>query len=239
MTATGIRTGAFQSSISSLVELAFEETLAVGCAAYQFSACTGQREQFFARGAAIPVETLKEPHPFTRVYDIQNGAVAFSFKDREQADLAQAKLDVAVEIIASVWEASERISHSIDLVDRLVELEASLLDSKIADRARGILREQRQGPPADAIAAMKQHVEGVLRASSTRGVLEGVLSDLEDQLEERRLVTEAKQILQSTHGMPEGQAHSLLRVTSRKTRKKLKQVAQEVIDSKRKNARSA
>jgi AmiR/NasT family two-component response regulator len=61
-------------------------------------------------------------------------------------------------------------------------------------------------------------------------VLEQLTRELEEEVEERRLTNRAKAILQSVHGMSEEQAHAHLRQTSRKTRRKLKDVAVELIE---------
>ena len=101
------------------------------------------------------------------------------------------------------------------------------MDSKIADRARGFLANETTFDPAEAIA---RHVEGVLRPSQTRRMLEQVLCELEDEIEERRVVAEAKQILQALYRMSEQQANTQLRLLSRKSRRCLKEVARQVID---------
>jgi AmiR/NasT family two-component response regulator len=59
------------------------------------------------------------------------------------------------------------------------------------------------------------------------------LSELEDEIDERRLMAEAKQILQAVDRLSEEQAHTRLRVMSRKSRKRLKEVAQQVIQDQR------
>jgi hypothetical protein len=55
------------------------------------------------------------------------------------------------------------------------------IDSKIADRARGFLANETNSDPAEAIAG---HVEGVLRPTQTRRILEQVWCELEDEIEE-------------------------------------------------------
>jgi AmiR/NasT family two-component response regulator len=65
----------------------------------------------------------------------------------------------------------------------------------------------------------------------TGRVLEQLTKELEEEVEERRVTNRAKAILQSVHGMSGEQAHMYLRQTSRKTRKKLKEVAADLIES--------
>jgi AmiR/NasT family two-component response regulator len=89
------------------------------------------------------------------------------------------------------------------------------------------LTNETNSDPAEAIA---RHVDGVLRPTQTRRILEQVLSEMEEEIEERRLVGEAKQILQALHRVSEEQAHTRLRLLSRQSRKRLKEVAQQVIE---------
>ena len=123
--------------------------------------------------------------------------------------------------------AEDRYSR---LVERLAELEARLMDSKIADRVRGYLTDETASEPSEAIA---RHVETVLRPTRTRIMLEQALSELEEEIEERRLVGEAKQIMQASDSVSEEQAHIELRLRSRKSRKPLKDVARQLIESRR------
>jgi hypothetical protein len=120
--------------------------------------------------------------------------------------------------------AADRYAH---LVERLADLEAQLLDSKIADRVRGYLADETGDDPSEAIA---QHVETVLRPTRTRIMLEQALSELEDEIEERRVVGEAKRIMQARDSVSEEQAHIELRHRSRRLRMPLKDVARQVIE---------
>ena len=86
------------------------------------------------------------------------------------------------------------------LADRLAGSEARLLDSKIADRVRGYLTSEAE---SDLTEAVIRHVETVLRPKRTRVLLEQALSELEEEIEERQLVGEAKQILQARDSVSE------------------------------------
>jgi len=55
------------------------------------------------------------------------------------------------------------------------------------------------------------------------------VSELEQEIEERRLAGQAKQILQTIQGISEEQSHAQLRLLSRKSRRRLKEVAEQVI----------
>jgi AmiR/NasT family two-component response regulator len=55
------------------------------------------------------------------------------------------------------------------------------------------------------------------------------VSELEQEIEERRLAGQAKQILQTIQGISEEQSHAQLPLLSRKSRRRLKEVAEQVI----------
>src|SRR6202041_14627 len=106
---------------------------------------------------------------------------------------------------------------------RIGELEIELADSKIADRARGMLAGG--APPRDAVDTITRHVESVLRPGQFGTVLHQLTQEFEQEIAERELANRAKAILQSRYGMSEDQAHVHLRLVSRKSRKRLRDVA--------------
>jgi len=112
---------------------------------------------------------------------------------------------------------------------RIGELEAELVDAKIAARLSGLLVD---GAGAkNLIDTIESHVEVVLRPKGFGAMLEQTLRELEDEIAERKLTTQAKAVLQSAQGMSEEQAHLHLRTISRKSRRPLKQVALELIEA--------
>ncbi len=155
-----------------------------------------------------------------------DGVLAFEFRDRARLYEARAQLDRIAGTIQAVWQATHTLEHYSQLANHVAELETSLMDAKIADRTLGFLVTRGQDP----IEAIARHVEGVLRETSTRRALQQISQELEEELEERRLVGRAKTFLQKSQGMSEEEAHAHLRVVSRKSRRKLKDVAREVIE---------
>jgi AmiR/NasT family two-component response regulator len=134
------------------------------------------------------------------------------------------RIAAAVQAIRTA-AAEHRYAH---LVERLADLEAQLMDSKIADRVRGYLEDETDSDPTEAIV---RHVETVLRPTRTRIMLEQALSELEEEIEERRIVGRAKRIMQARDSVSEEQAYIELRLRSRKSRKPLKDVARQVIEN--------
>jgi hypothetical protein len=155
-----------------------------------------------------------------------DGFIAFTFADSRDASRARTELDAIVGTIASVWAASETARLYRDLIGRVNELETRLLDSKIADRVSGFLV---GGSKSEVVGAIAQHVDGVLRPTQTRRVLETIVRELEGEVEGRKIATLAKGILQGTAGMTEEEAHAHLRALSRRSRRPLRAVALELI----------
>ncbi len=132
-------------------------------------------------------------------------------------------------LVAAVREHQALIETYAERAARIGEMEAALIDSKIVARIEGLLAGS--APAGDAVAAAESHVEGVLRPSEFDRMLERSARFLEEEIEERKVTSHAKAILESEYGMTEEQAHLHLRSMSRKSRKPLKEVAQELIEA--------
>lgn len=143
---------------------------------------------------------------------------------RDTSAAARKRFDNVMEAIRR-REASA--ANYAQLASRIGEMEAALIDAKIAARANGLLADGvRDG---DAIGTLENHVERVLRLSDFGTMLEHRLRELEEEIAERKLTAEAKAILQDRRGMSEEHAHLHLRAISRKSRKPLREVARDVI----------
>jgi AmiR/NasT family two-component response regulator len=220
----------FQNSLEALAQIALHGTGAQGYAFFQRNRDTGSLTRVAGGGAVIP-EPRPDGVPVFVEYALEEDGVtsaslAFAFSSNAKAQQARPQLDRIAATIQSIWIAAATVKYS-DLVNRVADLETRLMDSEIADRARGLLTGEASSDPAEAIA---RHVNGVLRPTPTRRILEQVLSELEEEIEERHLVAEAKQILQHLYHVSEEQAHTQLRLQSRKSRTRLKDVARQVID---------
>jgi AmiR/NasT family two-component response regulator len=219
----------FQNSLSALAQVAVREAGADGYAFFRRQSEYPHLTRLDASGANITEESILDGAAGLIVYELgTDGILAFAFRDEADVVRAKSQLDRMAISIESVWSAALAAARYSDLANQVAELETRLLDSKIADRVRGFLVQRDEASPIEAIA---RHVEGVLRPASTGQVLEKLSRELEDEVEERRLTNRAKAILQSVHGMTEEEAHAHLRLTSRKTRRKLKEVAVELIEN--------
>jgi len=229
----------FQNSLSALAQVAAREAGADGYALFRRNQEGCGLIRHDSGGADIGEDAVTSGRSGLVVYRLgADGVLAFLFHDEARSRPVRPELDRIAASIEAVWAAGQEAGRYSELASEVADLEVRLLDSKIADRVRGYLSSRGDVSPVDAIA---RHVEGVLRPASTGRVLEQLSKDLEEEVEERRLTNRAKAILQSVHGMSEEEAHALLRQTSRKTRRKLKDVAADLIERHpvRENVRTA
>jgi AmiR/NasT family two-component response regulator len=205
----------FQNSLEALALVAVRATGARSYSLFE-NGCAAQLD---ATAPAIVEYPLRSDSAIA-------ATVVFAFGSEAEALRAKprlARVAAAMQAICSV-AAADRYAH---LAGQISDLEARLMDSKIADRAQGILADETNSDPTGVIA---RHVDSVLRPTAARRFLEQVLAELEDEMEERWVVGQAKQVLQALDKLSEEQAHHHLRILSRKSRKPLKDVAQQLID---------
>jgi ANTAR domain len=155
------------------------------------------------------------------------GVLTFVFRGVAVPPRAQALLKRIAPVIEEVWRLSLLPAAYARNATRIGELEIELADSKIADRARGMLAGG--APPRDAVDTIVRHVESVLRPGQFATVLKQLTDEIKQEIAERELANRAKAILQSRYGMSEDQAHVHLRLVSRKSRKRLRDVARDVL----------
>jgi AmiR/NasT family two-component response regulator len=130
-------------------------------------------------------------------------------------------------LMETIRRREAAVTNYAQLALRIGEMEAALIDAKIAARTNGLLADGARA--SDVIGTLENHIEGMLRPSEFGTMLEQKLRELEEEMAERKLTAEAKAILQDRRGMSEEQAHLHLRAISRKSRKPLREVAKDVI----------
>jgi hypothetical protein len=217
-------------SLQPLALIALKEAGADGYAIYQIDPETDARELKFGWGASVPEAgqdgfTL-ESFPL-RMGDAVTGLLVFVFRGKAVSASVRAVLERIAGTIQAVWRLSLVPATYAQAAARIGELETELADSKIADRARGLLANGVL--PGDAIDTIVRHAESVLRPGELRTVLGQLNQEIEQEIAERDLATRAKAVLQSRYGMSEDQAHVHLRLVSRKSRKRLRDVARDVL----------
>ena len=222
----------FENSLKALAQVIFRETRATGYAIFELTSAEPGLTRVFGIGAPIQEMALLEKTARAVVVyplhteGIPDGYLAFSFGDHNTAREAETALSRVVEVVDTIWAARHTDAHYLSLLNRLRQLEARLVDSKIVDRAHGLLSDTKE---PDVIDALLRHVRTVLRPSSANRTLESIVQELEDELEERRVTSQAKALLQAAHALSEEQAYTHLRLLSRKSRRRLKDVALDVM----------
>jgi len=152
------------------------------------------------------------------------GSLAFVFHGHQ---IPEEKLSI-LSRLATIIEAVQALPRTTaSLAARIGTLDAELAGIKIAERTRGILAGGM--PEQEAIETLASHVKRVLEKRQFGSVLEQLLPDLEDQVASRRVLIRAKSLLESRHGMSEEQAYIHLRVKSRSSRRRISEVAQELL----------
>jgi len=162
-----------------------------------------------------------------RVDDAETGLMAFVFRAGEVSEGSRRVLERVARAIESIWALSSAPLGVVELATRVAQLQHELADLKIADRARGFL----EHPEPNAIGILAHHVEGVLQARRLEALLAQLAGELEEQINERKVIAQAKYVLQKAYGLSEEQAYARLRATSRKSRRRLGVVAQQFIES--------
>jgi ANTAR domain len=221
----------FPRSVQSLAQLALRETRADGFAIYELDRGGGPVLKS-SGGFQIPGNEAEGPGVVAfplRIGDGVSGRLSFFFCNASIGASTRLLLEKIAQTVESVWRFSRAPERYTEIAQRIGELEVELADAKIADRASGLLQNAAASSgPIDAIA---RHVESVLRPSEIESMLAQFEHDLVEQLAERQLTSQAKALLQSRYGMSEEQAHAHLRVLSRTTRRRLKDVAQALIEN--------
>jgi hypothetical protein len=226
-------------SLGALAKLAMRQTNAAGYALYEVDGESGEFVQLSKSGKRVPdirelrdVAELDSQGGATRSFglwsgDALAGVILFVFDRDELAPEVHATLERSARTIEKLFAQFRKHDAQVRLAVRIGELEADLTDEKIADRVAGILQ---NGTVNDgAIDAMERHVQAVLSARSLDRVLEELLHDLEQRTAERGLLAQAKTLLQNRKGLSEHQAHIQLRIASRRNRRRVGDVAREVI----------
>jgi len=162
------------------------------------------------------------------------GQIAFAFP---AGPIQPEKLAILDRMSALIQAVRVNQHATAKLASKIGSLDAELAAIKIAERAHGLLQNgglqngqlANGAPTPDAVDIIARHVETVLQGRQAGGALEELLRELEDRLDERKLLVRAKALLQSEHGITEEQAYLQLRVRSRSSRKRLRAVAQELI----------
>ena len=155
--------------------------------------------------------------------------IAFRFLDPEQ--FAQrntlAALDHGYRLIESLLHQRQDMGAQLRLAEQAIELEWRLLEEKVADRAWGLVtpHEASEG----GLQALDTHLVGLFGSLTIKPLLVERIHDLETRIAERNVVARAKELLRSQIGISEAQAYARLRALSRSSRRRIGEVALELL----------
>jgi AmiR/NasT family two-component response regulator len=127
-------------------------------------------------------------------------------------------------------------TRQVKLASKISELESGIAAEKILDRAKGLLREHPQLNEA-TIELVDRHVAKVLASRQFSQTLQDRLNELEGLVAERDITSQAKAVLQEQLGFSEEKAYLHLRTLSRQRRKRISEIAREIVES-RQSAKS-
>lgn len=161
--------------------------------------------------------------------DLTTGALSFVFHRKAISEGNRRLLSALAAAAQTVWQLWHARNEYVRRVIRIAELEAELADSKIADRAAALW--DRPSIDRNPIETISHSVDSVVSPYRLGAVLDELVRDLESDLAEHRLIRTAKIVLQRRDGMSEEQAYLHLRLISRQSRKRLRDVAGEFITS--------
>ncbi|HYI92220.1 MAG TPA: ANTAR domain-containing protein [Bryobacteraceae bacterium] len=129
-----------------------------------------------------------------------------------------------IEAMALILMRIEAVEELHQLIVEATNLEWELADSKITDRAAGML----SSGEADA-QKVRQHVLRVLEPIPGISVITDRIDQLKAELADREDLAAAKKLLQSRQGLTEDEAYLHLQRSSRRTRRTISEVAREIL----------
>lgn len=157
-----------------------------------------------------------------RLNDEFAGALTLGWKD----EAGGFPLPALKEIGDSLALLLSRRETPAELAQRVAHLQVELADRKIADRVNGLLSTSQES--ADVVRA---HVDKVLSTCDLPGELQQRAAELEEQIADRELLFKAKTLLQRHRGITEEQAYLEIRTASRRSRVRLRDVANAVVET--------
>ena len=224
--------GALLNTLHLLALLGVREAGADGYTLYALDPGSGLSVEKCSSGWVVPrtgrdgIQVISFP---LRAQGAEIARLAFGFLTDEIPPHSQLVLGRIMSAVETVWDFAQRAEAYSQVAARIAALEVELSSSKISDRARGLL--EKSVNDSDAVGTLTRHIETVLRPRPSSELLEQLLQSLEDERTTRELTAQAKAVLQNSRGMSEEQAHHHLRITSRRSRKSVTEIARDLINT--------
>jgi ANTAR domain len=223
-------------SIATLARLALRYSGADGYSLYALEHSSGALIAHSSAGSRLPQPEELTVNQSTSICDgriVRSyplrfsgsvvGILAFSLNGDSITEQQDAVLDRVAKSIETIYCLPY---VAAELFAKVNVLETEIVASKVFARCQGLLAEEFN---PEAIVATERHVNTVLRSSRIWAALERLQRESEEELTQRKVTAQAKEVLQKRHGMSEEQAHHFLRVNSRRSRKPVLDIANAVI----------
>lgn len=159
------------------------------------------------------------------------------FDNESEKQAAKPALKRIVPLFESLARFVGEQNRQVKLASKISELETEIAAEKILDRAKGLLREHPYLTEA-TIELIDRHAAKVLAPSSFSQVLQNRLQELETLATERDITAQAKEVLQQSLGLSEEKAYLHLRTLSRQKRRRIVEIARDIVDGNRGNSPS-
>jgi hypothetical protein len=236
-------------SVSALADLAMRVSGASGYALYAADPESGAFIVEFHAGVPVPTPrelTLTQSRPAPGVPNVISyslrleesliGRLTFAFRDDSIPEERIQLLDRLARIIESLYA----LPHSATrLFERVNQIEAELTVGKVVARAQGMLTTNGSEDILGRIQQIEEHVEKAARTWRLRPLLAELLQDAEEELSNRKLTIQAKNVLQAAYGMSEEDAYHRLRNASRHMRRPVAEIARNVLARAQKKSEGA
>lgn len=224
--------GILLNTLHLLALVGAREAGADGYTLYAFDPGSGLSVEKCSSGWVVPGTGRDGVHVISlplRARGTEVARLVFGFLTAEIPPHSYIVLGQIMSAMEAVWGFTQRAEAYSQVASRIAVLEVELTNSKISDRARGLL--DNGVDESDAVRTLTRHIETVLRPRPSIELLEQLLQSLEEERIARELTAQAKAVLQNTRGMSEEQAHHHLRITSRRSRKSVTEIARDLIDA--------
>ena len=137
------------------------------------------------------------------------------------------RLRPLLDCAAALMSRGGQVSTALGLIEEIANLESDLANQKISERACNMVNGDHWTDHAPF--ALQEHISRVLEGNDITRELRGQLALLQTRYQDRHVLSVAKAHIQRTIGLDEENAYLFLRNASRRTRRPLRDIAQDVL----------
>jgi hypothetical protein len=216
-------------SLQALARLGMQAAKADGFALDRLGLNGDSWQREISEGVAVPYTRIDNLSVVRYALNSEQiAALSFVFTGQaisREAKSTLAQIAGAAEAVWRVWTVrTAYLRHAF----QVARLEAELVDAKVADRANALLdKGDLHGNPIEVIC---RSIQNIVRPYQLGPVLESLVAEMEQEVSDYALIRQAKEMLEERQSLTEAQAYSRLRQLSRQTRRRLPDIASELIE---------